>query len=373
MSSRTAKSFILGLLDTAGIAVGGSSPWDLQVHDERLYQRVLSHGTLGLGEGYVEGWWDAEALDQFFARVLSQNLGDRVRYDLGVVMSALRGRLLNLQRLRVNEVGEKHYDIGNDLYAKMLDSRMMYSCGYWKDATTLEAAQESKLDLICRKIGLQPGMRVLDIGSGWGGFLKFAAERYGISGLGVTISREQADYARAAAGDLPIETRLADYQALTGERFDRIVSIGMLEHVGYKNYRAFFTKARQLLTPDGLLLLHTIGGNYSLTHGDPFSEKYIFPNGMLPSPRQLTKAFEYRFVLEDWHNFGVDYDPTLLAWHANFEAAWPQLRERYGERFHRLWRYYLLSFAATFRCRYTQLWQLVLSPDGVAGGYRSIR
>ncbi len=371
--SRSAKHFVTSQLENIGLTLNGVEPWDPQVHDDRLWARLLRDGTLGLGESYMDGWWDAEALDQFLFRLISGRVQDAFPRDLAVMWSVARGRLLNLQRLRATEVGEKHYDIGNDLYAAMLDRRMIYSCGYWQDADNLDAAQEAKLDLICRKVGLTPGMRILDIGSGWGGFLKFAAERYGVSGLGVTVSKEQAVLANERTRGLPVETRLLDYQALDGQ-FDRIISIGMFEHVGYKNYRAYFEKAASLLRPDGLFLLHSIGGHTSTTHGDPWSEKYIFPNGMLPSIAQIGKAIEGLFVMEDWHNFGADYDRTLMAWRGRFDAAWPTLRsEKYDARFQRMWRYYLSSFAAMFRAREISLWQVVLSPRGVPGGYRSIR
>jgi cyclopropane-fatty-acyl-phospholipid synthase len=366
------KTHIENLLKNSDIVINGTRPWDLQVHDERLYSRVLTHGTLGLGEAYMDGWWDAEQVDVFIHKLLLANIKAHFPVDISLYGSALKGVLLNLQRSHITEVGERHYDIGNDLYEAMLDSRMIYSCGYWKEAETLDAAQEAKLDLICRKAGLEKGMRILDIGSGWGGFLKFAAERYGVSGVGITISKEQAAYANAHRDGLPIETRLMDYQALD-DKFDRIISIGMFEHVGYKNYRAYMEKARSLLKPDGLFVLHTIGGNHTTTHGDPWSEKYIFPNGMLPSAKQMTTASEGVFVTEDWHNFGADYDRTLMAWHQRFEAAWPAFQHKYDERFYRMWRYYLLSFAATFRARKIQLWQVVYSPEGVPGGYRSPR
>jgi cyclopropane-fatty-acyl-phospholipid synthase len=371
MSNR-AKHFIEQQLARVDVVINGSRAWDPQVSDERLYGRLLAQGTLGLGESYMDGWWDAEALDDLLYRLSITSIHDTFPRDVAVILSAVRGRLLNLQRFKVREVGEKHYDIGNDLFEAMLDKRMIYSCGYWKDATTLDEAQEAKLDLVCRKIGLQQGMRVLDIGSGWGGFLKFAAERYGITGVGVTISREQAALANERTRGLPVETRLMDYQALDGQ-FDRIVSIGMFEHVGYKNYRAFFARAHALLARDGLMLLHSIGGNHSVTHGDPWSEKYIFPNGMLPSVAQIGRAVEGLFVMEDWHNFGADYDRTLMAWWANFDAAWPRLEPRYGARFQRMWKYYLHVFAALFRARNIGLWQIVLSPRGVPGGYRSVR
>jgi len=374
--STKSKVFIRDLLKTADIEIDGSRPWDLRVTDDRFYDRVMTYGTLGVGEAYMDGWWEAEAIDQLVYRLLKFDLKSQVKLDLSVIATAARSRLMNLQRRRTFEVGEKHYDIGNELYAAMLDKRMIYSCGYWQDATTLDAAQEAKLDLICRKAGLKEGMRILDIGSGWGGFLRFAAERYGIEGVGLTVSREQADYANANRGNLPVETRLEDYLSMDG-KFDRIVSVGMFEHVGVKNYRAYMQKVYDLLTPDGLFVLHTIGGGLSQTHGDPWADKYIFPNGMLPSPMQIGKAIEGLFVMEDWHNFGAYYDPTLMAWLKNFEAAWPALSAepggKYDERFHRMWRYYLASFAGAFRARVLQLWQVVLSPAGVDGGYQSIR
>jgi cyclopropane-fatty-acyl-phospholipid synthase len=371
--SENAKRFFSRLMTEAGVEIGGTRPCDIQIHDERFYGRLAAFGSLGLGESYMDGWWDAESIDQFIYKLLEFDIWVHLKPDLGLVLSALRGRLLNLQRLKVTEVGEKHYDIGNDLYGAMLDKRMIYSCGYWQGgAETLDAAQEAKLDLICRKVGLEPGMKVLDIGSGWGGFLRFAAERYGIEGVGVTISREQAAYAQAHRGGLNVETRLMDYMSLDG-KFDRVISIGMFEHVGYKNYRAYLAKVRDLCTDDGLFLLHTIGNNFSATHGDPWSEKYIFPNGMLPSIKQIAAASERRFVMEDWHNFGADYDKTLMAWWTNFDAAWPILRDAYGERFYRMWKFYLQVFAAMFRARNLQLWQVVMSPKGVRGGYTSLR
>jgi cyclopropane-fatty-acyl-phospholipid synthase len=370
--SSSAKRFVLDHLSKAGISVGPASDADAIIHDDRFFDRVLRDGTLGLGESYMDGWWDAEALDDVLFKAANAKIQDAFPRDLPLLFSLVRARLFNMQRRRIREVGEKHYDLGNDLYAAMLDPRMIYSCGYWAEANSLEEAQEAKLDLICRKIGLQKGMHILDIGSGWGGFLQFAAERYGVSGLGVTVSQEQAALANARMKKLPVETKLMDYQALEGQ-FDRIVSIGMFEHVGYKNYRAYFGKARQLLRPDGLFLLHTIGGNHTAIHGDPWVEKYIFPNGMLPSIPQIGSAIEGFFVMEDWHNFGADYDRTLMAWLANFDAAWPRLSGHYDDRFRRMWRYYLSVFAAIFRARQVNLWQIVLSPRGMAGGYRRVR
>ena len=356
------------LLQRAGVAVDGDRPFDMQVHDPRLFRRVLAHGSLGLGESWMDGWWDCEALDEMLTRILAAHLDTQVQ-GVDSVLAALKARLINLQRgRRAWEVAERHYDLGNDLYQAMLGQRLVYSCGYWREADTLDEAQRAKLDLVCRKLGMAPGMRVLDIGCGWGEALKYAAEIYGVSGVGLTLSREQADYASALCRGLPVEIRLQDYRELD-ERFDRVFSIGMFEHVGVRNYRRYFECVRAALEPDGLSLLHTIGGERSTGHTDPWIAKYIFPNSMLPSAAQLTAALEGRFVIEDWHNFGTDYDRTLQAWRRNIEAAWARLPARYDERFRRMWRYYLAGSMASFRIRRLQLWQLVLSPGGVPGGY----
>jgi cyclopropane-fatty-acyl-phospholipid synthase len=270
-------------------------------------------------------------------------------------------------------VGEKHYDIGNDLFGRMLDKRMLYTCAYWRSgAADLDQAQEAKLELICRKIGLEPGMKILDLGCGWAGFSKYAAEKYGASAVALTVSRQQVELGRELCRGLPVEVRLQDYREAEG-KFDRVVAIGLLEHVGPKNYRAFMKVVRRCLRPDGLALLHTIGSSVSMVSDNAWLVKYIFPNGVTPSIRQLAGAMEGLFVVEDFDNFGADYDPTLMAWWRNFEAAWPELRPSYGDRFHRMWQYYLLQCAGSFRARYAQLWQFVLSPRGVPGGYASIR
>ena len=363
---------IEALLDEADVRIGGSRDWDLQVHDERLYARLLAQGSLGLGESYMDGWWDAGSLDGFLARLMQAHLERRV-HGLAEIGDALLARLSNRQsRRRSREVGRRHYDLGNDLYAAMLGRRLVYSCGYWRQAADLDAAQEAKLGLVCRKLELRPGMRVLDIGWGWGEALKYAAERHGVSGVGVTISSEQAEYARRLCAGLPVEIRLQDYRDLH-EPFDAAFSIGMFEHVGVRNYRAYFEVVRRCLPDQALFLLHTIGSNVSTDHTDPWIARYIFPNSMLPSAAQIAAASEGRFVVEDWHNFGTDYDRTLQAWRANVEAAWDRLDARYDERFRRMWRFYLAGSMASFRTRRVQLWQLVMSPRGVPGGYLAPR
>lgn len=368
-----AKAFLCGLLEQAEMTLNGPNPWDPQVHNEAFYPRVLRQRSLGLGEAYMDGWWDCQQLDEFFHRLFCAQLDEQVQISFRLALKLLPAVLLNAQsRRRAFEVGQKHYDIGNDLYERMLDGRLTYTCGYWRDADTLDEAQTQKLDLVCRKLGLKQGQTVLDIGCGWGSFCRFAAENYGASALGVTVSKAQVALGRQRCRGLPVELRLQDYRALQG-RFDHIVSLGMFEHVGYKNYRTFFEVAHRCLEDDGLLLLHTIGANEATTGTDPWIDRYIFPNSTIPTVAQVARAVEGLFVVEDWHNFGMDYDKTLMAWHANFARAWPQLRPTYGERFGRMWRYFLLASAALFRSRKSQLWQVVLSKRGVPGGYRAPR
>lgn len=366
------KTTIEKLLEEVGIGLDGRHDWDIQVHDERFYERVLAEGSLGLGETYMARWWDCEALDTMFTKVIRGGLENRPRKNLRLILWALGHRLFNLQsRSRSFQVGRSHYDIGNDLYELMLDSRMIYSCAYWKNANNLDEAQENKLDLIARKLLLKPGMEVLDIGCGWGGLATYLAEHYQVKVLGITVSNQQVEFARKNLKNSMVEIRLQDYRDVR-ERFDRIVSVGMFEHVGPRNYRTFFDCVRRNLTDEGFILLHTIGKNHSSIEGDPWYDKYIFPNGVLPSAAQITKASE-GFVLEDWHNFGTDYDRTLMAWHERFDKGWEQLRHRYGEEFYRMWTYYLLLSAASFRARRNQLWQITLSPGGIQGGYPSVR
>ena len=386
------KEAIDEVLKKADIYINGSRPGDPQVHNDQLYARIAWGGLNALGDAYVEGWWDCEALDIFFYKTLKHNLHLKARYTIENYTTFLKEKILNLQKKsRAFIVGEKHYDVGNDLYKAMLDKRMVYTCAYWTDdAQNLDEAQEAKLDLVCRKLKLKKGDRVLDIGCGWGSFLKFAAKKYGIEVVGVTVSKEQVKLAKELCRGLPLEIKLMDYRALTG-RFDYIVSLGMFEHVGTKNYATYFKKARQLLKEDGLFLLHTIGMGNGTMPMDPWIEKYIFPNGMLPSMAQIGKCVEGLFIVEDWHNFGADYDKTLMAWFENFDKAWsrsqsdrgssyadksasgPALKSQYSEKFYRMWKYYLLSCAAGFRARNIQLWQIVLSKNGVKGGYQSLR
>ena len=372
MSSDTLRRKFERLLALADVQIGGDRPWDIHVHSDRLYARVLAGGALALGESYMDGWWDCDKLDDFFYRILRTGVDTMVR-PRRWLFDALKARLLNLQTpSRAYQIGRHHYDIGNYLYQLMLDKRMIYSCGYWATASTLDQAQEAKLDLVCRKLDLQPGMRVLDIGCGWGGTAKFTAERYQVEVVGITVSEQQANFGKELCRGLPVDIRLQDYRSLD-ETFDRILSVGMFEHVGSKNYATFMRVVRECLKDDGLFLLHTIGGNRSVAGCDPWMERYIFPNSMLPSAKQISAAIENVFVLEDWHSFGADYDRTLMQWFRNFHESWNTLKDSCDERFYRMWKYYLLSCAGAFRARRNQLWQLVLSPEGALGGYKGPR
>jgi cyclopropane-fatty-acyl-phospholipid synthase len=358
---RDAADIIRELLAGAGVTIGGSAPWDIQVHDQRLYARVLRDGNLGVGESYMDGWWDCEALDQMIDRVTRARIGFGGNWAL--LTHVAKARLFNLQVMRPFEVGQRHYDVGNDLYRAMLGPRMVYTCAYFRDADTLDAAQEAKLDLVCRKIGLRPGMRVLDLGCGWAGFAAFAAEKYGATVVGYTVSREQQAWAREHYGHLSIDIRLDDYRNATGS-YDAVVSIGLMEHVGPKNHRAYMELAARCLNPGGVVFMHTIGGAGTRTHIDPWFDKYIFPNAVVPTIGQLVTAMEEVLVPEDIQNIGPHYDRTLMAWWENFDAAWPTLRARYGDRFYRMWRFYLLISAAYFRAREHNLYQIVATPVG---------
>ncbi|MBP1131474.1 cyclopropane-fatty-acyl-phospholipid synthase [Serratia sp. PL17] len=361
------------LLSAAGITINGNRACDIKVHNPALFKRILQEGSLGFGESYMDGWWDCERLDTLFTRILQAGVDERLPKNLSDIARIAYARLFNRQsRKRAWQVGKEHYDIGNDLFRAMLDPYMQYSCGYWKDADTLEQAQLAKLKMICEKLQLKPGMSLLDIGCGWGGLAQYAAENYGVSVHGVTISAEQQKLAQDRCAGLEVEILLQDYRDLN-RQFDRIVSVGMFEHVGPKNYDTYFRVAARNLKPDGLFLLHTIGANQTNLHVDAWIDKYIFPNGCLPSVRHIAEASEGRFVMEDWHNIGADYDRTLMAWYENFKQAWPMLSEGYSERFERMFTYYLNACAGAFRSRDIQLWQVLFSPKGIDGGVRVYR
>ncbi|MBT3303961.1 cyclopropane fatty acyl phospholipid synthase [Candidatus Woesearchaeota archaeon] len=368
-----AKKILTNLLKLADIRINGDRDGDITVHNQKLYARALAKGSIGLGEAYMDGWWDCEKLDVFFEKLLTARLDRKVK-PVSLIFPVLKSMLLNAQtKKRSKKVAEVHYDLGNDFYKDMLDKRMQYTCAYYKNTDNLEEAQKNKLDLICRKLKLKKGERVLELGGGWGGFAKYASENYGVHVTSYNISAEQVKYAREICKGLPVEIIQSDYRDAKGQ-YDKIASIGMCEHVGPKNYGKFIELARKCLKKRGLFLLHTIGRDVKFeTGGDQWIKKYIFPEGYIPSLKELAPAFNNKLIMEDWHNFGADYSKTTYAWWERFEENWHKHKEEYGERFYRMWRYYLLACAGNFRTRRLELWQIVLSKEGILGGYESER
>lgn len=357
------KEFIYSLADRAGITINGPNSYDVKIHNENFYDRLIKEGAIGFGESYMDGWWDCDDLADFLTRLFRANMLFQIK-NFKLIVHVAKSRVLNLQKIsRAFEVGKKHYDVGNDLYKAMLDKRMLYTCAYWKGAKDLNSAQEKKLELICKKIELEKGMTILDLGCGFGAFAKYAAEKYDARVTGVTISQEQLKLGRELCKGLPVELELTDYRKVKG-KFDRVISIGIMEHIGYKNYRTYMEKVNETLKDDGVAFFHSIGNNVSRTTGNAWVNKYVFPNAMLPSISQLGQSMEGIFVMEDWHNFGPDYDKTCVAWYDNFLKAWPKLSGKYDEQFKRMWVFYLLSCAAAFRSRLVQLWQVVMTKEG---------
>lgn len=349
------------LLARAGIRVNGDQPWDISVHDRRFYRRVLAHGALGLGESYMDGLWDCDRLDLLVCRLLRSGLHRHGQRDPWFFLYRLVSPLINHQsRHRSRTVGRRHYDIDPELYRLMLDREMIYSCGYWARARDLDTAQTDKLELIARKLELRPGMRLLDIGCGWGGLLRHAHLTRGVEGVGITISRRQAELARQRCHGLPIRILCQDYRDIQGQ-FDRAVSVGMFEHVGPGNYAAYMRIVHDHLVDDGRFLLHTIGVTGNRPGIDPWVIRYIFPNAVLPTAASICNTACPPFLLADWHNLGDDYIKTLAAWHHNFNQHWETLSSRHDERFRRMWNYFLLYFMGGFRARHIQPWQIVLS------------
>jgi len=353
------------LLATADIQINGPRGWDVTVHQPGFYARVLRQGSLGLGESYMDGWWDCGQLDEFFARAFAAGLDRRAARAWPARLLAVLSWLGNRQTpAKSTQVAVRHYDVGNDLFQAMLGRHMVYTTGRWDGARDLDHAQEAKLDFVCRKLELEPGMRVLDIGCGWGSFAKFAAERYGVRVDGITLSAQQLALGQSLCRGLPVQLRLEDYRDIEADPrpYDRVVSLGMFEHVGHKNYRKFFAAARRALASGGRLFLATIGSNHTVYSTDPWIERYIFPNSHLPSIQQIGSGMEDRFIPLEWHNWAGDYDRTLMAWYANFASEWERWSRQYSEPFCRMWRFYLLSCAAAFRVNQLQVWQMLLSP-----------
>ncbi len=376
-SPNARELFVRDILNHAGIEINGTNSCDIQVHDTRFYDCFFKNTSLSVGEAYMDGWWDCERLDVLFYKVMSSQIPSKFN-EFALIFRYLKSRILNLQTLKRSlKVAEAHYNLDNELYSAMLGSSMAYTCGYWKDTDNLDEAQNNKYDLVCRKLFLSPEDNVLELGCGWGGFAKFAAEKYGCHMTSVNISEEQVKFAKAHCLGLPVDIFLADYRNReiynpNNRPFDKVVSIGMCEHIGHKNYHLFMKLVNEQLKDGGLFLLHTIGNNKANKSLDPWIDKYIFPNGEIPSVAQLAPIMESFFIMEDWHNFGTNYDTTLMAWYDNFIKAWPDISHKFDNKFYRMWVYYLLSCAGTFRARELQLWQVVLSKGRGQAGYQRV-
>lgn len=328
-------------------------------------------GPRALGISYGKGAWDSDRLDQVMYDLFTS--GDKrakrrswiatARYVFGNI-------LIDQQRgARAFSIARNHYDKGNDLFRAMLDSSMSYTCGYWGEldngAKNLDQAQEAKLDRICKKLNLQKGMRLLDIGCGWGNLIKFAAENYGVRATGLTVSKEQLRLAKERCDGLPVEVLLQDYRTFHG-KFDCIASIEMIEAVGKRNISGFFNMVKRCLDRGGDFLLQVISAELFSKNSNPLADEFglwlernIFPDGYLPNLRELVApCANGELNISSWEDISSSYDRTLMAWADNFNRAWPKLRDSYGEDFKRVWNFYLYSCAAIFRARLFSVYQI---------------
>ncbi len=353
------------ILQKADLELNGSGPGDPQILDDRAYSMIASGGSLAIGEAYMDKLWDCSDLSVLISRIHEKKIyRDIVALDHLPLI--IKGVFSNLQsRARSFMVAREHYDLGDDLYTAMLDKRMVYTSGMWKGASSLEEAQERKLDQVCQKLALQSGDRLLDIGCGWGSLMKFAAENYGVRAVGLTVSEGQTALGRKMCEGLPVEFIIQDYREYyDAEGFDHVASIEMIEAVGPKNFRTYFEKAHELLRPGGHFFLQAIGSEDAVPKADRWMDKYIFRNGILPSLPQIERASRGLFNFEYLDNIGPDYDPTLMAWWERFDAAYPTLKANnpvYDERFYRMWKFYLQSCAGLFRAKVTHDWHILFS------------
>lgn len=378
------------VLAPADIKINGMRPWDITVNSDNFYPRVFRDGIIGLGEGYMYGEWDCQDPVELVARFYKGRIDTKIPTDPLLLGRVLMDRMVHgvkryLDRdSQARDLASTQYNLSTDLFKAFLDDRMLYTCGYWQNATTLEEAQDAKLDLTARKLGLDQkgGMRILDIGGGWGGLAIFMAERYAVNVASISISEEQIKEAEKRRLALPeeiacrIENRFQDYRDVADGPFDRVVVMGMIEHIGHRNFRSIMEVIHRNLAPDGLFLLHTIG--VDINGGEEkgnWLERYIFPGSEIPNAADLAASWRNLFVMEDWHNFGADYERTLVEWFKRFDQNWEKIRPMFepnAERFYRMWKLYLLGCAGGFRARASQLWQIVLSKGGVPGGYQRV-
>ena len=337
------------LFSSAGVTINGDNPWDIEVNDDRFYRDVLFRGSLGLGESYLREYWRAADLEELFFRLTSSNLEQISKRLPTQLVNSSVSRLSNRQTpSRALSNAEHHYNLGNDLFFEFLGRYKNYSCGYFRDTDSLDEAQLAKMRRLCDLLELEEGDTLLDVGGGWGEFARFAAENRGCHVTSVNISDSQIRHAREYCRDANVDVVRSDYRDLRG-RFSKIAVIAMFTHVGPKNYRQFMQTMHRLLQAGGRMVMETVGALTATERCEPWTDKYIFPGGIIPSPQQIESACAGLFRLRIVEEFGADYVITLRHWHRNFMAAWPRLSQRYSETTRRMFEYYLLSVAGAFR------------------------
>lgn len=354
------KHLITYLFSRADIRVGGSRSWDIEVTDPRFFRTLMKRGSLGLGEAYMDGWWRAEDLEAFFYRCIKSNLYQASQSLPFHVRRRLLDKLNNQQnRNKSVRVARQHYNLGNDLFFEFLGHYKNYSCGYFRDTDDLCQAQLKKMQQICREMAFKSGERVLDVGGGWGEIARHVATNHECQITSINISDEQITHARRHCAGLPVEIKKLDYRDLD-KGFDKILVIAMLTHVGPKNYRVFMETLHRCLEPGGTVLIESVGSPTDKINCEPWTDKYIFPGGVIPSLRQIDRAIDGLFTRERTAEFGDYYHLTMRAWHENFTRAWPQLQLRYPEKVRLMFEYFFLSVAAAFRARSLLHWHIVL-------------
>lgn len=368
--SRNPEVIIKDIFKIAGITLSdkpSNEPLTITVNNKQFYKNMVSNGELGFAESYMDGHWDCSDLSAITYQLLI-NLDKLenalMKQSLTVGASLLKQHISRLFQYNTREISKKmievHYDIGNDLYEKMLGKTMGYTCAYYyKPNMTLDEAQIAKFELVARKLHLKEGMTVLDMGCGWGQQAKYIADKYKVTILAVSLSKEQINWANENNKSDRVTYKLMDYRDVKG-KFDRVYSIGMLEHVGLNNYPVFFNKSYDVLKDDGILLVHFISTNPPKAKLSPFIDKYIFPNAYIPKKKDIIGSFlDNKWSLEDWQNIGVSYNTTLLAWYDNIKD-WKGL-DNYDKRFRRMWEFYLLGCASSFKAENDCLWQIVFT------------
>jgi len=316
--------------------------------------------------------FDCDDISEYFKRVA--RMPNRYTQILFDKVAMARNQQTMGMSLRV---AQEHYDLGNDLYQVMLDKTMNYTCGLWYPETkTLEEAQINKMDIVGRKLKLKPGMKVLDLGCGFGGAAKYMAEKFGVSVTAYNISKEQVAYARESCKGLDVEIKLEDYRNATGQ-YDAVYSIGLFEHVGHRNYRGYFKVVERCLKPEGLALVHAITIADHQTQTEAWLTKFIFPGGELPHVKDYLTANENLLVVEDLQSFAKSYAKTLRCWRNNFRKNWDSIEKnykgRFGGRFYRMYDYYLAFCEGLFKERSGQLHQVVYSKYIREEEYYSVR